>query len=294
MIAFKQFLMETSVDQAPRYKKLELEEAIKLLETRCKKNLWMVHEDRPFYRGDTHLHEFPGFVKKNANAYTVDTSLTERMSTNTNNIYTEIFDNHPKMKSFPKRSRSFIASTSSSYAWGYGGIHGRFVLIPYDTAKVGIVGKSDIWGINSIEMFNRRIEELSNMNRILESMLKGVGISNMGIKGLQQFAKMLTNPKSKSRKVLLSVIMKEGPYVSTAYQAVDDYISEEDAKEMVKEISKDFMQYIFDNFDPSALGLKSGAQNAKNLKNSEVWVGGNVLIFDRNAWAEVKKHFGVE
>lgn len=289
---FRQFITETAVKQSPKYTRLELQEAIEILETKCKKNLWMVHENRPFYRGDSQLHEFPGFNKKIPNAYTVDTTKTQRVSTNTNNIYTEIFDNHPKMKSFPKRSRSLIASTGSHYAWGYGGSDGRFILVPYDTAKVGIVGKSDIWGINSIEMFNRTIDELSNMNRILENMLKAVGISSIGIKGLEQFAKMLTNPRSKARKVLLSVIMKEGPYVSTGYRAVDDYITEKEAKEMVEKISKDFMKYVFDNFNPTSLGFKSGAENARNLKNSEVWVGGNVLLFDRKAWEEVKKHFG--
>lgn len=288
MTTFKEFLVETAVKQNPKYRRLSMEEALKLLKTKCKKSLWMVEENKPIYRGEAKIRTISG----EANSYTVDTSATERMSTNTNNIYTEIFDSHPKMKSFPKRSRSFIASTSKSKAFEFANRDGLFSIVPFDTAKIGVVGKRDIWDVGKkVEIFNREFDALSESNRMLEELLKKVGISRFNLSGLQKFGEMLKNPKSKSRKVLADAI--DNPHTFSRGSIIDTSMSDDEVKEMVESISKDFMKYIYDCYDPSVTGFSKGLENLRKYKDSEVWVGGNVLMFDPKAWLLLRKEFGV-
>lgn len=291
MSTFKQFLLETAVKQPPKYTRIQVESAIKLLKSKCKKNLWMVTENKPLWRGD----DYKGFTRlpNAANAYSVDSSATKRRSSNTWNFYTEIFDSHPKMTAYPKRSRSLIATTNKAVAVDYSSGGFVFVIIPFDTAKVGIVGRADIWGAGkNVEMFNRRFLELREVNDIFRMLLKSVGINSTGIKGLEKFASMLQNPKSKARDVLSDIIKLQK---TSSYGAlIDSSISEEEVQQMVEEIADDFMGYVYANLSPQNLGFSNGVENIKRYKNSEVWVGGELLIFDEAAWKEVKKHFGAK
>lgn len=106
-------LLEAAVGKLPTFDKLEIEEAIHLLNKHCKNALWMLEENKSIYRGD---------VSNEKNSFTtIDTNLTTRKSQNTSNYYTMILDNHPEMKDFPKRSKSLICSTSLDDARVYSG-----------------------------------------------------------------------------------------------------------------------------------------------------------------------------
>lgn len=68
--------------------------------------------------------------------------ITPRQSANTANNYTLWIDNHPSFRGWPKRSLSFIGTDDRDVAEGFGG---AAMLIVADNAKVGVVGKSDLW-----------------------------------------------------------------------------------------------------------------------------------------------------
>ncbi len=290
MTTFKEFLVETAVKQKPKYRRLSMEEAIKLLKTKCKNNLWMVEENTPLYRGDYPSQAgMPDFDRTRPNVYVVDTASAERKSTNTENFYTEIFDTHPKMKAFPKRSRSFICSTYRQTAVGYGTL---FAIIPFDDAKVAFVGAGDMWDIGyKFEIFNRHhFAEMHAINRLFVQLLNGAGINSYGLKGLQRFGQMLKKPDSPARKVLFDVI--NSPGASNYGKLVDGSISDEESEKLLDLISKDFIKYIYDCYDPSVTGFSLGVTHVRSFKDSEAWVGGNVIMFERDAWDELRKAFG--
>lgn len=145
---FKDYLVETAVGKKPTYTHLQVEEAISLLNEHCKNALWMLEKNLPIYRGDSQVNLKTGFA-------TVDPTKTTRESTNTTNYYTEIFDHHPEMTEYPKRSRSFISTTNFDYArdyanrsagspWRTGFDALPNVLIPFDSVKIGGVGNWDM------------------------------------------------------------------------------------------------------------------------------------------------------
>ena len=303
MTSFKTFLAESAVKSTPQYKAHPLDDVIKILKSKCAKSIWMISSDRPIYRGDWYVNEIPGgkeAAQKASTAFIVDTSATQRKSTNTYNFYTEIFDSHPKMKAYPKRSRSFICTTSRKMAADYAGHDGTGLwrIIPYDTAKVGIVGKPDIWNVGTkVELFNRRFEDLDGFNSLIKYLLTSVNIRTEKLEGLKKFGEMLKNPKSKAYSVLSDTIETQklvdyGHGTTNRAKLIDAAISEEEVAALMKEISKDFMGYIYENLSPSVLGFELGSENIKKHTNSEVWIGGDIVMFSAAAWKELQDRMG--
>lgn len=155
-------IFEGAVGAAPTYKDLTVEAAIKFLNAHCKDAIWMLEKNRPLWRGISDIKE-PG-ISSIKDFALVDTSLTTRKSNNTTNYYTVILDNNPLNKDFPKRSKSFVGTTSLEHAEGYSarGTDSTFAMIPTGRAKIGIVNHADMWhtkihlfGLSkSIEQFN--------------------------------------------------------------------------------------------------------------------------------------------
>lgn len=84
----------------------------------------------------------------------------DRISANTSNEFTLIVDNViSSWKNFPKRSESFICSTSKSTAESYGHAH---LVFPLKNTKIGICSNSDMW--NSLN----RISDLSDGGSVVE------------------------------------------------------------------------------------------------------------------------------
>ena len=65
-----------------------------------------------------------------------------RRSANTFNHYTLWMDNHPDWEMYPKRSQSFICSSHSNYAAGYGVV---YWMIPLKPTAIGIANACDLW-----------------------------------------------------------------------------------------------------------------------------------------------------
>jgi len=75
-----------------------------------------------------------------------DPTLQGRASANTSNEYTILMSELPTWKAFPKRSHSFICTTSFETARTYGSTRaGVYAVILPDSFKMGVCDGSDVW-----------------------------------------------------------------------------------------------------------------------------------------------------
>lgn len=88
---------------------------------------------------------YRGFKSMEGSHVVMDSStMRGRQSKNAdNNAYTLLIDNLPAWHDYPKRSQSYICSTSLGKAVGYG--NDVYVLIPHDDVKIGWCPERDVW-----------------------------------------------------------------------------------------------------------------------------------------------------
>jgi hypothetical protein len=266
-INFKQFLYEAAVSKTPQYVGVDVDKALALLNTHCKNALWMLKENKPIYRGDE-----KGSEKTDKTGFAVvDTTATERQSQNTSNYYTVILDNHPDRQDFPKRSRSFIASTDKSYAstYGWGDV---MIIIPADDAKIGVVGHDDMW-TTRIKLFGRRmgIEDANHFFGMLDL--------EQDITDIKQFDKKLKSGNEAYIKKLQNAIVK----------SIDQVIS----KKMLDEAPKNFLEEIWKAYSAETTGHKwyYTSNMPHNVGKTEVWVGGKCVLISEDMWKKLRKAY---
>jgi hypothetical protein len=226
-----------------------VKDAIDLLNKHCKKALWMLHDNNPLWRG--HKHSLEDFS-------TVDTSKSERASTNTRNYYTIILDNNPKMAGWPKRSKSLICSKDLDRAFGYAQHNSSwlYALIPYDDAKIGAVNSEDIWDARvSLGSVTQEIEEWNDFWRYLGAAESIEGLEKIAARvkagDIHQLDKMLT-----------------------------------------AEQRQDLMGTIFDAYDPKRLGFTlHNSATVKRAKFGEVWVEGKVMLIKKKMWDRIRASY---
>lgn len=261
-ISFSEFLiLEVAVKERPKYTPLSVDEAVNLLNARCKDSLWMLELDKPFWRGDWHVSADKK-VLQNGFA-TVDTSATERKSENTSNYYTVLLDNHPDRQDFPKRSRSFIATTDESRAAGYGNFK-QFVIIPCDGTKIGVVYAEDMWD-TKISLFND-VRDIERFNDVFENMRLKPEISSF-----LEFDKKLKSGDEDAANVFKDFF---------GYEAYDEY-------------KNDFMNEIWRAYGPKSTNHKAFTTKnlPRNLPDTEVWIGGDVVLISKDMWEQLKQDY---
>lgn len=266
-ITFKQFILEAAVGKEPEYEQLETTKAVEILNAHCKNALWMLEENRPLYRG---YGDYDFTYKFQKSFLSVDTTATERRSENTTNFYTLIFDNHPLYADFPKRSRSFIATTSLKRAEDYGD---AYMLIPFDTAKIGVVGRPDLWN-TTISLFGAGTRVIERWNGYFPSV-------ETGKTTLKEFDTKLKKGDAEAIKELRKAL----------YILRDP--SSEVLDELTNEYSKKFLEHLYDAYSPDNTGFKwyYTSNMPKGLQDSEVWVGGKVVIIKPAMWAKLRRAF---
>lgn len=261
-ISFKDFINEAAVGEKPTYTSVQIKEAIKLLNTHCKDALWMLTENKPLWRGDDHAEKF---ISKTGFA-TVDPSKTVRKSQNTKNYYTMIFDNHPKMVHYPKRSKSFITTTEGDNAAGYA--DNPFMLVPYDGVKMGVVNSTDMWA-NNISLFDSEfginIERVNTYFDMIPELKSGTSWEDW-----EQFDKKL---KAKDKIA-----------ISNFNYAFDRFFKYDD-DESNKKYQDNFINEVRKAYDPGVLGFTCHTTKTlgHNLE-SEVWVGGPCMLISMKMW----------
>ena len=137
---------------------LDLEQTIKLIKKSCSNSIQLIQNDHLIYRGWKY-EDIPPYCL-------IDPTKTTRKSEGTSNYYTLIFDNHPEMKEYPKRSKSLICTTDLWTAKKYSVKQRCTMVIPFDTTKIGIVNKSDIWDVNC-KLFNCKLS-LEHLNIVFK------------------------------------------------------------------------------------------------------------------------------
>ena len=186
-----------------------------------------------------------------------DPSLTQRKSFDTSDHYLMIFDHHPEMTKFPKRSRSFICTLSEYKASRYGEV---FVVIPVDGVKLGVLNNKDMWNIK-INMLGTDLLESSvaaqdgsivSWNLIFKTL--GFNDTNWDM-----FKKQTSKPVSSLANKLASVIKKLFDITLKSSELQD---------------SAFFFNHIIDAYSPSKTGFTCATTDTfkANLKK-KIFIG---------------------
>ena len=107
-----------------------------------------------------------------------------RRSANTSNYTTLIIDNDPAWMEYPKRSKSYICTTSQNTADAYGSI---YKVYPYNGANIGICGSTDLW-FSFKKLHGTDVAHINRLNSTLAAAIfyitgdKGVDTSYLTLK----------------------------------------------------------------------------------------------------------------
>lgn len=273
-ITFKQFFLEAAVGREPEYLPLEEEKILEIIDKHCHNAKWMLENDRPIWRGDVSRN----FHKSiNSTGYvTVDSMLTTRESQNTVNYYTVLLDNLPAYKDFPKRSKSFVASTNKFKANFYGD---ACAIIPYDDAKIGIVGENDMWDIR-IPLFGKPmfLENISRKFAQVRSRMEtipGMIDQKSSIWEFFQTLEKLINEQDAYALEFMADVFKHG---TNSYSFYKKFLSK-----------KPLMELLNEALGPQNTGMKSVTSKDQDalFDSSEVWVSGKMLFIRDSEWSKL-------
>lgn len=203
-------------------------------------------------------------------------STGERKSKNTYNFYTTLIDNFlPQWKPYPKRSKSFICTTDSTVAFGYGRL---YVVIPLDLQPIGICPAEDFWfGFKNINEIGLR--SLNQFNQVLQELLRNT---------IDQY--LPENPKTVS-----SVMDMLETYVKNTSQEEFDALNRDHWYD-IKQVNDMFayfkkhgvwkgLTYLFDP-DINGFEVTTNIDTAHFGKN-EVWLSDRVLFIHNDKFQDL-------
>lgn len=199
---------------------------------------------------------------------TIDTNNFNRTSKNTYNFYTMWMDNHPSWKAYPKRSKSYICTTNSEIASGFGEI---YLIIPEDDAHIGECSDDDLWG--SFEYLfakwhiNKRHTTMEDVTIILADILTHFGDEDLKSEKnyalLQKYLRML-DIDAINRLMKKDIVKTSAMYVS---QIVND-----STFETLYDALVDLMDPVKNNF------IHDRASQFKSWTGHECWVQGRCAV----------------
>lgn len=242
-----------------KYKtEITLENAIEIVKKNCMKGL-----SSDLYRGGNFDDD---------KIYHLTTGNTIRRSANTSNHYTIIMDKILSEKDLPLRSKSFICSLDPDVASQFGEL---MRIIPFDNAKIGVVGDDDLW------------------HATLNTPARKYSFS------FEDFAVLMSNNdiSDKSYDKIISDIIKSVKELSTEDEDDLDR-SEIELMTLFKDIKLDkesIEKHLYTLFDFDKIGFKfyNGA-TLSNIKDntSECWISGECLAVNEETYNKIKKAIG--
>ena len=261
-LSFKQFIEESFSANT-----MSLEKTAEYFKQHGSQYAWMLDDEKYIWRGDRKFNTPTG------KANIVDVNKTTRVSANTSNHYTLIFDNHPEMKDFPKRSKSLICSTDYDRAKQYQGfLRGApYIILPTNNSTIGFVKHLDIWDVY-VELFGKSMS-ISTANDVFYSLR----IKDDSIKSFYDFADRLKDRESKEALAL------EQSLLSRNIHAGD---------EVYENLFNDFVGEVFKAFSPSKTEMDwAHGEAAKDFMHDhqEVWVDGTVIVLNTKDIHKFKK-----
>jgi len=172
-------------DKKPRSQELEYLLSKTMIEENCSEilNTYRNVSSR-IYRG----------AAKSSGYYFTNPNLSKRMSRNTLNFYTTLFDNLPSWENYPKRSNGIICSSEYTFAAGYGAV---YVAFPYNGAKIGVCPRGDIW-----ESFKTIESDLSGFNSELQACFYKMKLDLTGKTDLNKAFKEMKSSLVASKEIL--------------------------------------------------------------------------------------------
>lgn len=243
------------------------QETLDFMHEHCSDAAWMLRDDTPIVRGGLTIN----------GVSTVDPSKTVRRSQNTENHYTEILDNIPSMKDFPKRSRSLIASTSVETAHGFGKVS---YVIPFNGTPIGVVNQPDMWWANTGFAYDLTIRSVPHMLRGIPPEWGSIIDTLTGIGNVldEKLSGELTYNIDDALDDILTTML--------SYLKIDSYRDVDKLKQLRDDLM-DPIEWLDRNMSPSITRVT--LHTTKNLnplpENSEVWIGGPVLLINPATWA---------
>lgn len=249
-------LQKYILNERSRGTEIGWDEAITILKTNCQEAL----ANRNFiFRGVEAKREY----------YIISPARSTRISRNTHNYYTLLFDNLQTWKKYPKRSKSIICTTDSRYALDQGY---TYVVFPFDSAKIGVCPSEDIWGA-----FRPKLDVLSNFNDDIRALVIEYKLSSPNTyRELTNFFKEVDNIKD--------------TIISDRWLAHDSpfwkpYLDNPDLK---------LIDFIKNFFNPDKHGFKLTTIKDFNIaENREIWTDStSVLILEKNI-SKIEKILGI-
>lgn len=212
----------------------------------------------------------------NPNKYMlVEPKTHSRKSANTTNEYTIIIDNHPKFKSYPKRSQSIICTTNIEKSKMYGE---TFVVIPFDKSNCGVAEGGDIWYSFSELSRTFGVQTLNDFNLAIKFMLPYI-LNTTDIK-----TETWNDLRSNIKKVDLIL---NGMDINTKLELMSDLKYKLSLK-VDRMFGKDAYFYrgtqllgdaLNDAFDPNNNEIHNTTfNNLRPNKDHEVWTDSNSLL----------------
>jgi hypothetical protein len=209
----------------------------------------------------------------------LDTTKLKRTSANSIGMYNAFIDRN--WHGFPKRSESIICSSSEDDAELFGII---YLIIPEDSANIGICPENDIWG--SFPVAYEIIEEhsLDTFETLISKLLS---IEKPKLKGSD-----LRNPDLVAAE-LIRVKLED---IQKFKASENDFIDKSDIERMIAIMQKNNLNDLYDLFefifDPVKTGFRHiTAENFNAAPNKEVWVSGKVLQIELESMSEEMREF---
>jgi len=192
----------------------------------------------------------------------------ERTSANTNNYYTSFLDTNPKNKGWPKRSKSFICSTSTESADGYGRDRGgkTFTVFPFDGTPIGVVNRSDIWhlGVEFRGGFYLQ-DTIKGMNDIIPNFIEKAGKPRSWVPTLDEFHDLIKSmpPEDFEKECLEMNLETHSADPKTARDS--------------------FADQLYDAYSYDQLDCEKKTPGTVKHERSEVWFDSNcIMVTDRD------------
>lgn len=267
MISFKQFILEAAGDEGtPKYTPHDHDSIVEIIRSQCSDAIWMCSNNSPLWRGDANLST--SSLRDSTAGLVAEPK--QRRSANTSNYYTLIFDSIDSRKAAPKRGRSFIASTESTTALGFGNSGSNlFAILPFNGAQIGIVPNGDLWS-TEISIFGKTLK-IKTWNMCYARM----GLSDTDWDEWIQFDKDLKSGDKDALDRFGKAGLIEMKYSSTFLEELNRGYSLERSNQAVH-TTKDF---------PKSMDVNQ----YDNVDGREVWIEGKCVFIPRDRWAQVRK-----
>lgn len=218
-----------------------------------------------------------------------DPGSGQRESENTANFYTLFFDENPKNRNWPKRSKSFICSTDEITAAHFARRRAATLVLPFDNTPIGLVNESDLWdlAISFTLEYNgiRRVftDGVEDLNAIFSDFYAQVeNWAENKFTSLNQTAQDIRNNPIQICKSLKSRFDLEE-------FGVKEYSEEEYS--FKRSVANQFADQLTEMYNLSKIGCTLTKINNLDVKSSEVWFQGKCILVSGTDLGEIMRHF---